>query len=179
MGCGLPWACRGLVHAVTSSVSSHVQLSCCVQKSFTVVTHHLWLSHSFHHPPQWPLSLWRRDWSIHVPFRAEHSSAPYSLHYGQLWASLLPIIYCKQKKLLSQRLRGALIYGYNDKPWEVSLLLYWFSRIMDFFPESMTCLAIDSRSNKGDRDGFLFVEWALNPIKNGWLFFVFGQLLHQ
>lgn len=51
---------------------------------------------------------------------------------------------------------------------------------MDFLPEPMTYLAIGSWSNKGARDGFLLVEWALNPIKN-WLviLLVFGQLLHQ
>lgn len=33
------WACTGFVHAV----SSHLQLSCCVQKTISIIIHCLWL----------------------------------------------------------------------------------------------------------------------------------------
>lgn len=66
--------------------------------------------------------------NIDVLFRDEHSTVSYSLHFDQLWTSILTVIHCK-KKFLSV-LRAALIYRYKDKYLESNLALYPFSKII-------------------------------------------------
>lgn len=78
-----------------------------------VVFQHLWLLYSFVPPLlQWFWSLRRRKCGIYTPFKVEPCTVNYSLYLGQLWVSVLIMIYCKQK-LLWQGLRKALLCEHN------------------------------------------------------------------
>ena len=64
-----------------------------------------------------------------LPFRTEFSIVSHSLHVVQSWVSVLIAIYC-MKKFLSEWLSDALIYGNNNVPLGVILLLCSFTRII-------------------------------------------------
>lgn len=60
--------------------------------------------------PPWPLSLRARGLDLHSPFRAEHSIASHLLsNPDQLWVCVLITMCCK-RKLLSWRVRDALMW---------------------------------------------------------------------
>lgn len=67
------------------------------------------------------LILGRQKFDIAVLFRDECSAASCSLHVGQLWVSILIIIFCI-KKLLLWQLWDPLIYEYNIRSLRVSLI---------------------------------------------------------
>lgn len=78
-----------------------------------IVFQHLWLLYSFVPPLlQWFWSLRRRKCGIYTPCKVEPCPVSYSLYLGQLWVSVLIMIYCKQK-LLWQGLRKALLCEHN------------------------------------------------------------------
>jgi hypothetical protein len=66
---------------------------------------------------------------MYISFSAGHSLMSYSLHLGQLWISVLIIIYCIYEH--PKGLRNVLIYRYNCKSLPVGLILYPFSRIIE------------------------------------------------
>lgn len=90
LGCGLTWACTGLMHAFTVTESADVHLPCCEGRHV-----------SCNHPSLLVLTLfcfllWTDPWSLGEGsvvqmshFLAEHSDASCSLHLDQLKVAVL------------------------------------------------------------------------------------------
>lgn len=105
------WAC--LAHAVTVTMSSDVQLPCCLENSFLDVINSLWLSQSFCLFHQEPWSLRGEKCDRIVSFRAEHPVDFYSL---QVEKSGFSVIFCFTGESWLQRIEP--IYGnYNKIIW--------------------------------------------------------------
>lgn len=91
------WICGSLMGSVKMSANLYVQLLHCVQKTLSdKVPQLLALTVFFQTSPQWTLDLVWRRYDIDAPFRTEHPSTFYSLHFGQLWPVLI-MFYCKKK----------------------------------------------------------------------------------
>lgn len=72
-----PWACLSRIFVVTSTLSSHLQLSCYIQESFIEAVYHLWLLESFSLPQRFlSLGMEGCDMYIHILSRL---SVPWSL----------------------------------------------------------------------------------------------------
>lgn len=84
------------------------------------------------------------------------------LDVDQLRVLILNTIYCKTK-FLRWGLGDAIIYGYQDKNLQDSLIAYPFSRIivLGSLPGLMTQLVM----GLGNKHEFRLMEQALNPIK--------------
>lgn len=120
-----------------------------------------------------PTPLWYsralRGWicNIDIEFMPEYSQTFFSLHFNQLWVSAFMIIQCT-KKFLWWQLRIALIYGYNNKYLEGSLVLCLFKKVMVisspfslWSPQPWILSLINSVKPE-----YPPMEWALNSIRN-------------
>lgn len=89
LGFSVVWVCTDMVYAVTTVVSSHVHISCCVWKAVLTCIHSLVLSFTIFFSllcKQWYQIFVRIGYDIDVPFVAECSAISYTLLIDQSWA---------------------------------------------------------------------------------------------
>lgn len=150
LGLGLVWTCTSIVYTITTSMSTYVQLPCCVQKTQFPYSHSSILV-------------------LSVPSSTVISEPWEDFH---LWLKVLQnLILCTlasfgSQKLLWWRLRNGLMLEYNAEQSGVGLILYLFSSIIVVGSPlgHIICRLIGSWSSIENRCGVDLVVWALHPI---------------